>query len=49
VSLDIYNLFNVDTITAQNNTYTPGAPIPWQQASSILTARFIKIGAQFDW
>ena len=49
VSLDIYNLFNVDTILSQNNTYTPGAAIPWQQASSILTARFIKIGAQFDW
>jgi hypothetical protein len=49
VSLDFYNLFNVDTITAQNNTFTPGAPIPWQQASSILTARFVKIGGQFDW
>jgi len=49
VSLDIYNLLNKDTILSQNNTYTPGAAIPWQQASSILTARFIKIGAQFDW
>ena len=49
ISLDLYNLLNVDTITAQNNTYTPGAAIPWQQASSILTARFVKIGAQFDW
>ena len=49
VSLDIYNLLNKDTITAQNNTYTPGAVIAWQQASSILTARFIKIGGQFDW
>jgi hypothetical protein len=49
VSLDLYNLFNVDTITAQNNTFTPGAQFPWQQASSILTARFVKIGAQFDW
>jgi hypothetical protein len=49
ISLDVYNLLNVDTITAQNNTYTVGAAIPWQQASSILTARFIKIGAQVDW
>jgi hypothetical protein len=49
VSLDLYNLLNKDTILSQNNTYTPGAPFPWQQASSILTARFVKIGAQFDW
>jgi len=48
VSLDIYNLLNADTVTAQNNNYTVGATIPWQQASSIVTARFIKIGAQFD-
>jgi hypothetical protein len=49
VTLDLYNLFNVDTILSQNNNYTVGAPIPWQQASSILTARFIKIGAEFSW
>jgi hypothetical protein len=49
ISLDFYNLLNVDTITAQNNVFTPGATFPWQQATSILTARFIKIGAQFDW
>jgi hypothetical protein len=48
VSLDIYNLLNVDTITAQNNGYFPGAAIPWQQASSILTARFVKVGVTFD-
>jgi hypothetical protein len=48
VSLDIYNLLNVDTITAQDNGFYPGAAVPWQQASSILTARFMKIGVQFD-
>jgi hypothetical protein len=48
VSLDVYNLLNVDTVTAQDNRYTVGAAIPWQQASSIVTARFIKIGMQFD-
>jgi hypothetical protein len=51
VSLDIFNVTNSDTILTQNNTYFPigtGAGI-WQTPTGILTARFIKIGAQFDW
>ena len=48
VNFDVYNLFNVDTILSQNNGYTVGAPIPWQQPTLILQARFFKVGVQFD-
>jgi hypothetical protein len=50
VSLDLYNAFNVDTITGQDNGYTPvpGGQAVWQVPNLILQARFIKIGAQFD-
>jgi hypothetical protein len=50
INLDIFNLFNVDTITGQDNGYTPvpGGQAIWQVPNLILQARFIKIGAQFD-
>jgi hypothetical protein len=50
VGLDIYNTFNVDTITGQDNGYTPvpGGQAVWQVPNLILQARFIKISAQFD-
>jgi len=43
VNLDVYNLFNSDTILAQNNNY--GA---WRTPTQILIARFAKISATFD-
>ena len=48
--IDIYNAFNTDTITGQNNNYTlvPGGTAIWQAPNLILQARFIKFGAQID-
>jgi hypothetical protein len=50
VGFDIYNAFNVDTITGQDNGYTPvpGGQAVWQVPNLILQARFIKVSAQFD-
>ena len=44
VSLDFYNMMNVSTVLAQNNTFGPA----WQRPSSILPARFAKVSLQFD-
>ena len=53
--IDIYNLFNVDTVLAQNNTFstagpTPGKPMDyvWTRPQQILMARFFKFSATFD-
>jgi Carboxypeptidase regulatory-like domain len=43
VNLDIYNLFNVNTVLTVNYAYAT-----WQRPTSILLARFAKIGVQFD-
>jgi len=50
INLDIFNLFNTDTVTGQNNVYTPvpGGTGIWQVPNLILQARFLKIGGQFD-
>ena len=48
--LDIYNAFNTDTITGQNNndTLVPSGTAIWQVPNLILQARFFKVGAQID-
>jgi hypothetical protein len=43
VNLDVYNLFNVNTVLTVNNAFAS-----WQRPTSILLARFAKIGVQFD-
>jgi hypothetical protein len=43
VNLDVYNLFNVNTVLTVNNAFAA-----WQRPTSILLARFAKIGVQFD-
>jgi hypothetical protein len=50
INFDIYNLFNTDTITGQDNGYfpVPGGQAVWQVPNLILQARFLKIGAQID-
>lgn len=45
INLDIYNVFNSNTVLSQNNTFTGAA---WPVPLSVLQARFFKIGAQFD-
>ena len=43
LNLDLYNLFNVNTVLTVNNAFAT-----WQRPTSILLARFAKIGVQFD-
>ena len=43
VNLDVYNLFNANTVLTVNYAYAT-----WERPTSILLARFAKIGVQFD-
>jgi hypothetical protein len=43
VNLDVYNALNKDTVLTSSSAYAS-----WLRPSSILQARFAKIGAQFD-
>ena len=43
VNLDLYNIFNRSAVTAENNNLTA-----FRQPTDVMLARFIKIGAQFD-
>ena len=40
--VDLYNMFNANTVIAQNNTYGPA----WQAPSGILAGRIVKFGVQ---
>jgi hypothetical protein len=42
-SFDLYNALNVDTVLTLNNAYAS-----WQRPSSIMLARFAKVGMQLD-
>jgi hypothetical protein len=42
-SVDVYNVFNRSTVLTVSNTFDT-----WLQPQSILTARFAKVGLQFD-
>jgi len=46
VSLDLYNVLNVDAIQTYNQTFVPGGA--WLLPTGILAARFAKITAQVD-
>jgi len=50
VGFDVYNLFNTDVVTGQNNTYTPvpGGQGIWQVPNLVLQARFVKFSIQTD-
>ena len=48
INFDLYNATNANTIVTHNNTYSPTATT-WLQPLGLVTARFFKIGAQFDW
>ena len=43
-TLDIYNALNRSDVITYNNTYGPA----WQRPTAILTGRWLKFGAQFD-
>jgi hypothetical protein len=46
VTLDCYNCTNTDTALTFNQTFVPGGQ--WQTPTSVMVARFFKVGAQFD-
>src|SRR5262249_8251614 len=46
VNIDLYNAFNTDTPTNYNMAFVPGGQ--WLTPTSVLAARFVKFGAQFD-
>ena len=50
INFDLYNVFNASTILTLNNAFVPvaGAATTWQVPTLLLQARFLKIGAQFD-
>jgi carboxypeptidase family protein len=49
VTLDVYNLFNSNTTEVYQRTYTPPSPTSaYLNPLSIMSARFFKITAQFD-
>jgi hypothetical protein len=48
VNLDVYNAFNSNAVLAENSTYTNASLAGWRVPTSIVTARFAKISAQFD-
>ena len=47
LNFDLYNATNSNTVLTHNNTYSPTATT-WQQPLAVLTARFFKFSAQFD-
>jgi hypothetical protein len=48
VNLDVYNLFNVSTVLAENSTYSNATITGWRVPTTIVTARFAKFSVQFD-
>ena len=51
VGLDIFNAMNADTILTYNQSFNPAAttgPQAWRAPTSVLTPRFVKVGAQID-
>jgi len=45
-SVDVYNLANSDTVLTYNNSFVPGGA--WLLPTRIATARYMKLGASFD-
>ena len=47
LNFDLYNATNSNTVLTHSNTYSPTATT-WLQPQAVLTARFFKFSAQFD-
>ena len=43
-SLDIYNIFNANSVLSMTPTYGPS----WRNAAQVLSPRLLRIGAQLD-
>ena len=48
VNLDLYNIFNVSTVLAENSTYSNATLSGWRVPTTVVTARFAKFSVQFD-
>jgi hypothetical protein len=46
IALEIYNTLNSSAVLTYDNTFVPGGA--WLQPQTILTPRFLKIAAEFD-
>lgn len=46
IALDIYNALNSSAVLTYNNTFVPGGP--WLQPLTIVTPRFLKFTAEFE-
>ena len=46
VGIDIFNLMNADTVLTYNQNFVPGGS--WLAPTSVITPRFVKIGAQIE-
>jgi hypothetical protein len=46
IGVDIYNLMNVDVVTAYNQTFVPGGP--WLTPTALQPARYARISMEFD-
>jgi hypothetical protein len=47
LDMDVFNLFNVDTVLLQNNAYAPNTST-WNTPQTIVAGRLIKFGGQFE-
>ena len=48
VDLDVYNVFNSNWPFTVTSTFSTAATSAWLRPTNVLQARFMKIGAQFD-
>ena len=48
VNLDLYNAFNVNTVLAENSTYSNPTQTGWRVPTTLVTARFAKFSLQLD-
>ncbi len=44
--MDVYNLMNVDVVTAYNQTFVPGGP--WLAPTALQPARYARFSMEFD-
>ena len=44
--LDLYNLMNVDVVTAYNQTFVPGGP--WLAPTALQPARYARLSLEID-
>ncbi|HEU4686819.1 MAG TPA: hypothetical protein VFS23_00585, partial [Vicinamibacterales bacterium] len=48
VNFDLYNMFNANSVIAENSTYTAPPSTTWRTPTTILLPRLFKISAQLD-